>query len=1096
MTGIIDWLAVRARMVVLLVMISLGFGAMAYVSLPKEGDPNIDIPILYVSVPLQGVSATDSERLLVKPLEDELGELDGLKEMTGIAAEGYAGVLLEFHFGWDKSATLADVRNKVDKAEAEFPEDAEKPSINEVNLSELPIIVVSLSGAVPERTLLRAAKRMQRRIEALPEVLEADLRGARDEMVEVLIDPLKMESYDVRLSDLNDIVSRNNRLVAAGQIEGGTGAFSVSVPGAFEDPRDVYDLPVKTNGDSIVRISDIAEVRRTFEDATGTARFNGETAFSLRVSKRLGQNIISTVESVRAAVDEELATWPPSMRAAVNVDSALDVSKHVKDMVSQLESAVLTACILVMIVILATLGFRSALLVGIAIPCSFLLTFALMAALGMTVSNMTMFGLILAVGILVDGAIVVVENADKRIAAGEGPMRAYTLAAKRMFWPIAASTGTTLCAFLPMLFWPGLAGEFMGQLPVTIIFVLTASLIVALLYMPVLGGIVGRAGRALGLEKRQPVLPEPPKPYRRSLFGRAVGLIVLNPIGPLVAIGVAASAIFGIFSYYGTHNNGTQFFTDLDADRANVFIRARGNLSLSEQDRLTRIVEDRVRAIDGVESVFAFAGTGGGGVGEDEPADSVGEVLIELENWRTRRPPDEIYADVRAAVANLPGFTAEVVEIEDGPEQGKPVQLELRSYDWDRLLEAAAISRQRFSETEGLVEIDDTTPLPGIQWEVSVDRATAGRYGADITTVGPFVQFVTLGATLDTLRADDSDDELDIRARFPADQRTLSTLDSLKVPTAMGQVPLSNFVERKAVNRLSEIQRREDMRFVLVRANVTDAVTDVEMLNQLEEWLAEAPLPPGVEARFVGDREEQEESQGFLTVAFAGALGLMFILLLAQFNSVYNAVLVLSAVVMSVAGVLIGALVMGQTFSIIMTGLGIVALAGIVVNNNIVLIDTFQEFRKRMPPLEAIVRTAEDRIRPVLLTTITTMIGLTPMMFAVSLDFVAGTVAFGAPSAKMWVQLATAVVWGLGFATVLTLIVTPAALAAREWAVSGLGFSLRWVWHAAIAAVWPAHRDHPFLADRRLRRALAKRASAELIWDEGREPRPLLRAAE
>ncbi|MEM7498909.1 MAG: efflux RND transporter permease subunit [Pseudomonadota bacterium] len=1094
MTGIVDWLAVRARMVLVLVAISLGFGAVAYTSLPKEGAPDIDIPVLYVSVPLPGVSAADSERLLVKPLEAELRDVEALKEMTGIATEGHAGVLLEFDFGWDKGDTLADVRDRVQRAEAEFPSDAEEPRINEVNLSELPIIVISLSGEVPERTLLRVAKDMQRRIENIPAVLEAKLQGARDEMVEVLIDPLKMESYEVTLTDLYNIVERNNRLVAAGQVESATGAFSVSVPGAFEDPRDVYDLPVKTNGDRVVRLADIADIRRTFEDASGTARFDGTTAISLRVSKRLGENIISTTEEIRAAVDEEMATWPPTLAAAVDVGTALDESVWVEDMVSQLESSVLTACILVMIVILASLGFRSALLVGIAIPCSFLLSFALMAVLGMTVNNMTMFGLILAVGMLVDGAIVVVEYADKRVAAGTGPMKAYTEAARRMFWPIAASTGTTLCAFLPMLFWPGMAGQFMGQLPVTIIFVLTASLIVALLYLPVLGGMAGRLSRFFGLEPRH-ARTKAPKPYRRSVFGRIIGLIVLNPVGPFLALGIAGAAVVGIFGYYGENNNGTEFFTTLDAERATVHSRARGNTSLEEEDRLVRLVEDRLLAIDGIATVFAFAGKSNGAQGQDSPPDSVGQVQIELESWRTRRPAPEIMADIRAAVTGLPGFEAEIAEQEDGPQQGKPIQLEIRGRNWEELKEATAIARAKLESTEGLIEIDDTRPLPGIEWQVTVDRATAGRYGADIAAIGPFVQFVTRGATLDTLRVDDSDDELDIRARFPAEQRTLSTLDSLKVPTALGQVPLSNFVTRAPAQKLAEIQRREDMRFFLVRADVAEGVQDVDKIGELEAWLETRPFPAGIEARFVGDREEQAESQQFLAIAFAGALGLMFVLLLAQFNSLYNAVLVLSAVVMSVAGVLIGALVMGQTFSIIMTGLGIVALAGIVVNNNIVLIDRYQEFAATMPRLEAIVRTAEDRIRPVLLTTITTMIGLTPMMFAVSLDFAAGSVAFNAPSAQMWTQLATAVVWGLGFATLLTLVVTPAALAAREWTLAGLGLSASWVWHSALALLSAKHRDHPYLADRRLRRKLAKKELTEIVWDAP-SPRPVLRAAE
>ena len=591
MTGLVDWCAARARMVAAFVLISVGAGLAGYFGLPKEGAPDIDIPVLYVSVPLPGVSAEDGERLVVKPLEQELRGLDGLDEMTGIASRNHSAVLLEFDFGWDKQATLADLRDKLDRAEAEFPAEAEDAVIREINLSQFPVLVVSLSGELPERTLIRLATDLQREIEGIPAVLEAALAGDRAEMVEVLVDPLRMESYGITAQDLLSVVDRNNRLVAADQVRSETGAFSVAVPGAYETPDEVRDLAVKVEGDRIVRLSDIADIRLTFEDRTGIARHDGRPTVALQVSKRIGENIIDTVERVRARVGAVVAAWPAPVRAAVAVDVSMDESERVRGMVSQLESAVITAVILVMLVMLATLGFRSALLVGIAIPCSFLLSFALMAALGMSVNNMTMFGLILAVGMLVDGAIVVVEYADKLIRGGEGPMRAYAAAAKRMFWPILASTATTLCAFLPMLFWPGMPGEFMGQLPITLIFVLSASLIVALIYLPVLGGVAGRLSRALGgLRAAEARIG----PRRRTPFGRIMRLVVANPVGPVLALGLVIAAVAGSFALYAAHNNGVEFFVETEPERAIVHVRARGNLSLAEKDRLVRAVERRI----------------------------------------------------------------------------------------------------------------------------------------------------------------------------------------------------------------------------------------------------------------------------------------------------------------------------------------------------------------------------------------------------------------------------------------------------------------------------------------------------------------------
>ncbi len=455
MIGMVNWAANRARMVLAFIVLSLIIGGYAYVSLPKEGEPDIEIPMLFVSVQFPGISAQDSESLLVKPMETELADLDGLKKMTATAAENYAGVALEFEFGWDKTAIMADVRDAMNSAQAKFPDGAEQYTISEINFSEFPIVVVNLTGQVPERTMARIAKQLQDDLESLDAVLEAGIAGNRDEMVEVIIDPLRLEAYNVTAAELISVVRNNNKLIAAGEVETAQGKFSVKIPSSFKTVKDIYRLPIKTNGDRVVTLGELAEINYTFEDRKGTARFNGEPTVALQVVKRKGFNLIDTVALVKKTIADARAKWPPELRAAVQVGTSNDQSRVVGSMVHQLEGSVLTAVALVMIVILASLGSRAALLVGFAIPTSFLLCFAFLALMGVTISNIVMFGLILAVGMLVDGAIVVVEYADKRIAEGVGPMHAYVEAARRMFWPIVSSTATTLCAFLPMLFWPG-----------------------------------------------------------------------------------------------------------------------------------------------------------------------------------------------------------------------------------------------------------------------------------------------------------------------------------------------------------------------------------------------------------------------------------------------------------------------------------------------------------------------------------------------------------------------------------------------------------------------------------------------------------------
>ncbi|MEJ6394900.1 efflux RND transporter permease subunit [Gymnodinialimonas sp. 2305UL16-5] len=1217
MTGIIDWAASRARMVMAFVILSLTAGTLAYVGLPKEGEPDIDIPGLFVSVPFPGISATDSERLLIRPMESEFQDLDGLVSINSTAAEGFAGIFLEFEFGWDKGATIADVRDAMGRAEVQFPDGAESFQIDEINFSEFPIIVVAMSGDAPERTLIRLANEMQAQLETLSPVLEAGLAGTREEMLEVILDPLALEAYDVTAADLINAVQGNNQLIAAGEVETASGSISVTIPSSFDNAQDVYNLAITVNGDRVVTLGELAEIRLTYQDRSGTARFNGETSVALQVVKRQGFNIIDTVALIREEVERIEASWPEDLRASVHVETTLDQSVQVDGMVRQLEGSVLTAIALVMIVVLAALGTRSALLVGFAIPTSFLLCFILLGIMGITISNIVMFGLILAVGMLVDGAIVVVEYADRRLRQGARPMQAYVDAAKRMFWPIVSSTATTLCAFLPMLFWPGVPGEFMGMLPVTLIFVLSASLIVALIYLPVLGGVAARFTRIVDRAAAvvtalvpwywarivmtlaagylmfmavmnlvrpgvlTPALPDAPPlvpiaiagimfllaatlmsvliatvqihrkdtqvkaGYRRTWFGSFIHLMTGNPFMPLVAIVAVGGFVAYTFMYFGENNNGVEFFVETEPENAIVYVRARGNLSVEEQDALVRQVEEIVLTQDGVRDVFAFSGSGGlnnNTGGAAAPADTIGQVQMDMEPWGTRPDGDLILDQLERRLAGLPGFETEIFSVSTGPASGKPVTLRVSGDNWEELQEATQIVRTYYENLPGLTLIDDSLPLPGIDWQINVDVEAAGRFGADVSTVGAMVQLVTRGILLDTMRVPTSDEEIDIRVRFPEEARVLSTLDSLRVRTTDGLVPLSNFVSYEPTPQLATIDRRNQSRFFEVLADVLPGLSSVvdsdgeqvailrdiatvssgalaaltfgetdyvvfandtgiapdeisagladqsltlapinanERIERITEWLqAEEPLPNSVSWEWGGDQEEQEESGQFLMTAFAAALGLMFIILLAQFNSIYNAVLVLLAVVLSTTGVLWGMLVMDQTFSIIMTGTGVVALAGIVVNNNIVLIDTYQEYSRYMPRLEAIVRTAEARIRPVLLTTITTMAGLAPMMYGISLDFGSGGYTVQSPTALWWMQLATAVVWGLGIATVLTLIFTPSLLALRIWFWTLLGMAARGL--AMVGAERVSRRAQDWALQREARRA----QNPVIFWDE------------
>ncbi len=882
------------------------------------------------------------------------------------------------------------------------------------------MLIVALSGDLPERSLRELARHLQRRIEALPGVLEGEIGGQRDEILEVVIDPLRFESYGFVLQDLLPVVTRNNRLVAAGALDTGQGRFAVKVPGVFESASDVLELPVRAIGDTVVQVRDVAQAYRTFKDPEGFARVNGRPAVAIEILKPIGANVIDTVAQVREVVEAERATWPDT----VQVSYLKDESDNIERMLADLENNVLSAIVLVMIVVIAALGLRSGLLVALAVPGSFLTAILVLSLLGLTINIVVLFSLILAVGMLVDGAIVVTEYADCRMAEGLEPRAAYLLAAKRMAWPITAATATTLAAFMPLLFWPGLVGEFMKYLPITMLATLTASLLMALIFAPNVGAWIGGAAAAANRSTPQ----DPGKPAEmRGAAGAYVWLLRRLVRRPLLELLAAMLIVAGSYVAYGAFGHGIEFFPDVEPEVAQVQVHARGDFSAIEGDRLVREVEQQILPIEGIEAIYARSSVAFQSSRLDE--DVIGMLVLEFADWRHRRPAEEILAEVRARTERLAGIQVEIREEESGPQVGKPVQLRLTSEQPEKLEAVAAAVREYFDRLGGLTDVTDSRPLPGIEWHLEIDRGRAGRYGADITAVGASVQLITNGILVDTYRPDDSDEEIEIRARFPHGDRSLDQFDRLRVNTSHGAVPIANFVNRKAAPRAGTLARVDGMRELTVAANVEEGVLPDNKVREIGQWLAAQNFDPAVHITFKGEDEEQKEAQAFLVRAFGVALFLIAIILVTQFDSFYQALLVLSAVVFSTVGVLLGLLIAQQPFGIVMSGVGVIALAGIVVNNNIVLIDTYNELRAQgLEPDEAVLQTGAQRLRPVFLTTVTTILGLMPMVLRLNVDLIDREITYGGPSTDWWVQLASAVAGGLAFATLLTLILTPCLL--------------------------------------------------------------------
>lgn len=1026
MNAIIDAAIHRSRTVISALVLILVAGFVAYNDIAKESDPDINIPIIYVSMTHEGISPEDAERLLVRPMEIELRAIEGVKEMKSTASEGHASVLMEFEAGFDSDSALDDVREKVDIAKKELPEETDDPTVHEVNVGLFPVLIVTLSGDLPTRSLIRIAKDLQDDIEGLPGVLAADMGGDREEVLEVIIDPVKLESYNISNTTLINAVQLNNRLVAAGAMDTGKGRFSIKVPGLFEDAEDVFSIPLKVSGEGVVTLGDVTDIRRTFKDAESYARLNGKPAVVLEIKKRLGENIIDTIEDVQTLVLAEQKHWP----AGLEVTFSQDKSEDIRTMLNDLQNNIISAIILVMVVVISALGVRTAGLVGLSIPGSFLIGILYLYLFGFTVNIVVLFGLILAVGMLVDGAIVVTEFADRKMAEGFHKVEAYGLAAKRMAWPIIASTATTLAVFMPLLFWPGVVGEFMKFLPITLITTLTGSLLMALIFVPTLGAVFGKPGSVNS--KTLGALAAAESGDIRSIGGatgvyvKTLAFALRHPIFILV---IAISSLVSVSLYYGFKGNGVEFFPDVEPEMALAYVHARGNMSTLEKDDLVKAVEQEVLKLDDFSSIYAK--TGGGSDGQEVSEDVIGVINMEFKDWLERRPAAEVFADIRQRTKHIAGIAVEVRKPDNGPPTGKHIQIELSSRFPEKIApEVAKIRQYLDNNVTDLIDVEDSRAIPGIDWEIEVDRAQAGRFGADVTTVGNTIQMVTNGIKAHEYRPAEVDDEVEIRIRFPMSYRSLEQLDNLRVNTDRGMVPISNFVTRTPQPKVGTIERVDSRRVMTVKANVREGVLVDTKVQEIQKWLIEeANIDPAVSFTFKGEDEEQKKAQAFLGKAFGVALFMMAIILVTQFNSFYHAFLILTAVIMSTIGVFVGLIITGQAFGIVMTGVGVISLAGIVVNNNIVLIDTFAHLKKMgMPAREAILRTGAQRLRPVMLTTVTTIFGLLPMTMQVNIDFFTREVVTGAPSSQWWVQLSTAVAFGLTFATALTLIVTPALL--------------------------------------------------------------------
>ena len=1024
----------RTSLSVLFLLSIAGFFALNY--LPKATEPDVSFPGAYIGVGYEGVSPEDSERLLAKPLEDALRTIEGVETVRSTSTTGYAAVVVEFDQDIDLDKALYDTRVKVDEAKGELPLDAREPTIREFTTTDEPILTISVSSSIlPQRVLVNLTQDLQDLIETHPNVLQAELNGVPEDLIEAVVEKGKLESYGISMTQLYQAVSNNNRVIPAGSQDTGKGRFAVNVPSVFSSLEDIQSLPIKVSGTSVVTLKDVADVRLTFKDRGGYSRINGKQSLSIDVMKRSGSNIIDTVNDVRKLVEEESKAFPEG----VEVNFVRDDSEFALQMISELQGNVLTSVALVMIVVLAALGFRTSMLVGMAIPFSYLFALLTLFVLGKEFNFMVMFGMLISMGMTIDGSIVITEYADRKLAEGMNRVDAYTAAATRMFWPVLSSTTTTLIAFTPLMFMPGF-GKFIRDMPITVFCVLVGSLLYSLVFAPILGAMFGglakqseeEVNNVRKLESSDPLS----LPGATGLYARKINQYLDTPGQTIFII---LSSIILCIGLWTQHGKPVSYFPEVAPQFAEVSISARGNLAVDEIRDLAIEAEQKIIDLEDIEMLSVWSNSGGSMGMRGINPDKVGGMFVDFyaeDDAVSDRNGYEIMDLMRERLNDTSGYLVSVEAEKGGPPIGKALQLNVIGKDAKAL--KIAIKRIRnYVETEvtGFTNIEDSSDRRGIEWELNIDRTKAAQYGAGLSDVGTAVQMVTNGIKVGEYRPLNLDREVDIRVRFPKNERNIDQLEKLNIQTAKGLVPVSSFVETIIKPATKSITRQNGKRVEKLSAETMPGVIPSAKIKQIKDWLAITDLGKGVTVEFDGFDKYNKEAADYLVLGFIGMLFVMLIVLVAQFNSFYQANIVLSAILLSFGGVFISLLILDRSFSTLQTGISCVALAGIVVNNNIVLIDTFNLLKRNNPGSDTksvALRSAILRLRPVFLTSFTTIAGLLPIAMGYSVDLIDRSIKQGGYISSFWEQMAGSLVVGLSVATILTLVVTPCALALSD----------------------------------------------------------------
>jgi multidrug efflux pump subunit AcrB len=1090
--------------VILLTFIIAIFGISAYQSMPKESFPEIVIPTIYVGTFYAGNSPVDMENLITRPIEKELKSLNGVKSIRSTSIQDFSTIIVEFNPDVEVAKALQDTKDAVDKAKNELPSDLERdPNVFEINFSEFPIMNINLSGNYSLSELKKYGEYLEDEIEKLPQISKVELKGALEREIRIDADPHRMEARNVSFSDIGNAVRSENLTVSGGNVLTGKFRRTLRVDGEFKTVAEIEDIIVKDENQEIVYLRDVATVRDAFEERTSYARDHELPVISLDVVKRSGENLLIAAEQIKKILQEaKLNRFPSDLKVTITNDQ----SRLTRDQISNLENSIIFGVILVVLVLMFFLNLRNALFVGIAIPMSMFLAFLILNAFGVTLNLMVLFSLILALGMLVDNGIVVVENIYRLMQQGYSPVQAAKYGAGEVALPIIASTATTLAAFLPLAFWGGIIGEFMKFLPITLIITLSSSLFVALVINPVLAARFMKVGDSDLSNKRKYWMYSGVLSLV-ALICWGAGLLGLGNLLLVFALLVLVNVYFlipaiGAFQrsvlswleniYYRTIRfalrgsrpylflTGTfvllvfsimllgisapkvDFFPVNQPNYINIFVaKPIGTDIQTTNELVSQIERDVIRLLKPydfmIESIIAQVGEGTADPSEGPQQGSTpnkARVVVSFVEYADRRGVStlDIMELIRDNVNKYPGAEITVDKERAGPPVGKPINIEISGEDYPRLIALSESIKATIEKANvpGIEQLKSDLEIGKPELLIQIDREKARRFGLSTQAIATELRTALFGSEVSKFKDGEDDYKIQLRLkdefRYDIDALINKRITFRDNMGKLKQVPIRSVAHVEYTSSYGSIKRKNLDRVITLFSNVKDGYNANEINSQLKQLLADYDMPEGFDYKFTGEQEKQGESTAFLGTALLIAVFSIFLIIVSQFNSISSPFIIMASVLFSTIGVFLGLVIFQMNFVIIMTGIGIISLAGVVVNNAIVLIDYTNLVRKRrraelgipdsgrLPNdeiINSIIEAGRTRLRPVLLTAITTVLGLIPLALGMNIDFYGlfsrldPNYYTGGDNAAFWGPMAWTVIFGLTFATFLTLVIVP-----------------------------------------------------------------------